>query len=924
MDILDFIRREGTIITTMDGKGQILSDPRYAWLVVQGKVSIFLTALTPDSNPGTKSFLFEAGPEELLFGMTLEVNAKKMVIQAVISMESSLIRIEISRLAELQGKGETAEQITLLTEHWLEHIMKVAKISFDGIKNVTDKISLLDKTLSQEAYSEVRSLLEISCTKEMVSAEEYINDLGQREYIHNLIMNSLAALWQEQKQTDLSRQQKRRDNDNRLMTNAISQLAALNQKGKKVGLFEKSGNALADACRLVGQSMKITIMLPVLSEEQELTLDHITRASSIRTREVLLSGAWYKQDSGPILGFMEEDGRPVALIPDSPETYILHDPTQNKQRKVDRETAFHIRDRGVVFFRSFEKKKIGLNELLSFGMKSCWKRDMLMIILMGTLGGLLGTAVPLATGIVFDSIIPEGDKGALLQIALILGASALAAMLFQLTRAFATLRMEGKMDGALQAAVWDRLLSLPVPFFKQYSAGELAMRAMGVSQIRRLLSGTTLNTILSGIFSIFTFVVLFYYDGKLAAVAAVLVALSALAMANLAYRKVKYEHRVLDVSNRITGLMIQLIGSVSKFRVAGAENRAFTRWASDFTQQRKLTLHRETLANILAVYYSVFPVLSGIIIFYFQTTSATPMTASQFVGFYSAFMTFMFSMVSLADSLIGVNLVIPLYQRAKSILETPPEDDETKINPGILTGTMEVSHVSFRYHADDPFVLQDISFRIDEGDYVALVGTSGCGKSTLFRILLGFEKAEKGKVYYNGQDLSKVDIRAVRRQLGVVLQNGQLMTGNIFSNIVGANLNLTIDDAWEAAAMAGIEEDIRQMPMGMHTIISEGATTISGGQKQRIMIARAIVNKPKIIFFDEATSALDNRTQAIVSKSMDTFKSTRIVIAHRLSTIMNCNKIIVMDQGKIVESGTYSELMEKDGVFAGLAKRQLT
>lgn len=924
MDIVDFFRREGSIITAVDGKLQILDDPSYAWFIVQGKASVFITALTTDGNPGIKNFLFDAGPDELLFGMTLEGDTQKMTIQAVNSMGSSLIRMEVSRLAELLEKEQTSKQTILLTERWLNKVMKAAKISFDGIKDVTEKISLFENTLSGGTYSVGRSLLEISCTDEMVGVEEYINNLGQREYIHNLIMNSLAALWSEQRQAELSRQQKRKDNDSRLMTNAISLLAALNQKEKKVGLLEKNCDALTDACRLVGQSMQITIMTPVISDEQELTLDDITRASRIRTREVLLSGEWYKQDSGPILGFMEEDGRPVAFIPESPGTYILHDPAQNSQRKVDQETASHIKDRGVVFFRPFEKKKIRLSELLSFGMKSCWKRDMLMIVLMGALGGLLGTAVPLSTGIVFDRIIPEGDKGALLQIALVLGASTLAAMLFQLTRALASLRLEGKMDGALQAAVWDRLLSLPVPFFKQYSAGELAMRAMGISQIRRILSGTTLNTILSGIFSIFTFVVLFYYDGKLAAVAAVLVTLSTLVMAHLAYRKVKYEHKVLEVSNRITGLMLQLIGSVTKFRVAGAENRAFSRWAYDFTQQRKLTLCRETVANVLAVYYSVFPVLSGMIIFYTQTTSATPMTASQFVGFYSAFMTFMFSMISLADSLIGANLVIPLYRRAKSILEALPEDDETKITPGVLTGTIEVSNVSFRYQADGPLVLQDVSFRIDEGDYVALVGTSGCGKSTLFRILLGFEKIENGKVYYNGQDLSKVDIRAVRKQLGVVLQNGQLMTGTIFSNIVGANLLLTIDDAWEAATMAGIEEDIREMPMGMHTIISEGAATISGGQKQRIMIARAIVNKPKIIFFDEATSALDNRTQAIVSQSMDTLKSTRIVIAHRLSTIMNCNKIIVMDQGKIVESGTYSELMEKDGVFATLAKRQQT
>ncbi|HZJ83847.1 MAG TPA: ATP-binding cassette domain-containing protein, partial [Clostridia bacterium] len=305
------------------------------------------------------------------------------------------------------------------------------------------------------------------------------------------------------------------------------------------------------------------------------------------------------------------------------------------------------------------------------------------------------------------------------------------------------------------------------------------------------------------------------------------------------------------------------------------------------------------------------------------TSSNSSLPPGLFIAFNSAFVSFVFSMTSLSESLIGANIVIPLYQRAKPILETLPEYDENKINPRPLTGSIEVNHLSFRYKEDGPLILQDISFQINEGDYVALVGTSGCGKSTLLRVLLGFEKPETGEIYYDGQDLSKIDIRAVRRQLGVVLQNGQLMIGNIFSNIVGANPYLTTDDAWEAARMAGLEEDIKEMPMGMYTVISEGASTISGGQKQRLMIARAIIKKPKILFFDEATSALDNNTQAIVSKSLDRLQTTRLIIAHRLSTIINCNKIIVMDKGKIVETGTYEELMDNNSIFADLARRQL-
>lgn len=880
MTIADIFEKEGVKVLLDGSKPQILDDPDFVWLVGSEKIFVFITVLSSDNQPGVKNFLFEAGAGELLFGLTSEEVPEKMALLATGSPGSRLTRLEVNRLKELPTE-EMSYEVAHLTAHWLENLKKACNGKEDDQRPV---ICLI------------------------------------------------AESWQKQKRAEMNRIQKKNDNDKRLISNMLSDLATLDKEEKVSEMIGENDNPLLSACRLVGKSMQIEIVSPALDSNgssdigdnaTDFTLDAIARASHIRTREVALNGEWYKEDSGPILGFMEEDDRPVALIPASPDTYILHDPVLHKSKKVDRETAAQIKRWGFVFFRSFSPKEIKLSDLLLFGFQSCWKRDLLVIVLMGILGGLLSTAIPLATGIVFDSIIPEGEKSALLQIALILGASALAAMLFQLTSSIATMRIEGKMDGSLQAAVWNRLLSLPVPFFKQYSAGELAMRAMGVSQIRMILSGITLNTILSGIFSVFTFVLLFYYDARLAWIAAALVVLAVLIIGYLGFRKVSLERQILEVSNYISGMMLQLIGGVIKFRIAGAEKRAFGRWAREFHRQRKLAFRGKSVTNILKVFNTIFPVLSSMIIFYALISMADPMPAGQFIGFYSAFTTFIISMVALSDALIGANLIIPLYQRVRPILETLPEDDTSKNNPRILTGSIEVSHVSFRYQAEGPLVLQDVSLEIKEGDYIALVGTSGSGKSTLFRILLGFEKPETGEIYYDGQDLSKVDIRAVRRQLGVVLQNGQLMTGNILSNIIGTNHRLTIEDAWEAARMAGIEEDIREMPMGMFTIISEGAGTISGGQKQRLMIARAIVNKPRIVFFDEATSALDNRTQAIVSQSLDKLQATRVVIAHRLSTIMNCNKILVMDRGKIVERGTYMELMAKEGVFADLAKRQL-
>lgn len=898
MKVLDFFTHEGIRLAIEGNKPQILDDASYVWIVGQGKISVFITNLTKENRPGVKRFLFEAMPGDLLFGIEPEGFPVKKGFLASGLIGSSLIRLEVKQLRELLV-GETLEEVTKLVEHWLKAIAKICN---------RDNIARLENASAQE---------------QLLSKIGPLCDPLAMGNFHSLVLQSTTELWEKENQAEKIHLQEKESYDKRLMLNSISRLAVI--KNNEDSLEEASGDFLLDACRLVGQSIKAEIVTPprFLGSQINYHLEDITRASRIRTREVALQGEWYKQDGGPILGYMKEDDRPIALIPSSPSKYILHDLAWGIEKVVDEETADKVKLFGFVFYRPFASKRITLRELLYFGYKSSWKQDLVMIALMGVLGGILGTAIPLATGVVFNSIIPEGDKGQLLQIAFFLGASALATMLFQFTRSLATLRMEGKMEGSIQAAVWDRLLSLPVPFFKKFSAGELAMRAMGISQIRMILSGVTLNTILSSIFSVFTFGLLFYYNMRLAGVAAVLVTLAILVMGSLGYWQVRYERQILEISNNISGMMLQLIGGITKFRVAGAESRAFHRWSKEFGDQRKLAFKRETLGNWLATFNALFPILSSMAVFYTLTSSTRTLSPGQFIAFNSAFISFIFSMLSLSESLISANIVIPLYQRAKPILETLPEYDENKLTPKPLTGCFEVSHVSFRYKEEGPLVLQDVSFQIEEGDYVALVGTSGCGKSTLLRVLLGFEEPETGKVYYNGQDLSKVDVRVIRKQLGVVLQNGQLLTGDIFSNIVGADPHLTRDEAWEAARMAGIEEDIKEMPMGLDTMISEGAGTISGGQKQRLMIARAIIKKPKIIFFDEATSALDNRTQAIVSESLDQLQATRVVIAHRLSTIMNCNKIFVMDQGKIVESGTYQELIQKKGIFADLAKRQL-
>lgn len=744
------------------------------------------------------------------------------------------------------------------------------------------------------------------------------------EIIDNI--ESLSKTWELEIEEEEKRLQQKKNKDKQGFIKSISGLAQRDEKEDLQVTYSDSDNVILETCILLGKKINVSIKAPEnIGDLSGFPLiEEIARVSKLRIRKIKLEGSWYKEDCGALLGFLKAEETPVALLPESPGKYILADLKTGRREIVSKEIAEELHPIGYMFYRSFPAEKINLKKLLSFSFQGVWKKDLLQLLLMGALGGALGTAVPIATGIVFDTIIPSSEKGDLLQIAFFLFAVALSTMIFQYLRLLATLRLEGKIDGSLQAAVWDRLISLPVPFFSKFSSGELAMRAMGIGQIRQILSGVTLDALLSGIFSVFYLLLLYYYDPRLAGYATLLVIIAIIISSNFAYRQIKYERNAQELSNKLSGLLLQLIGGVSKFQVAGAESRAFQSWANEFKKQRKYNYKKESTANLLRTFNSFFPIVASLSVFYLLGKTQSNMAPGQFVAFNAAFTTLLISVVNMTEAFTGAGGIIPLYQRAVPILETLPEDDDTKISPLPLEGNIEVNHVSFRYKPEDDLVLKDISMEIKQGMYVALVGTSGCGKSTLLRVLLGFEQPESGKVYYDGQDMAKIDARGVRKQLGVVLQNGELISGNILNNIIGTNPYLTIDDAWEAARVAGIDEDIKEMPMGMHTMISEGTSTFSGGQKQRMMIARAVANKPKILYFDEATGALDNRTQAIVSKSLGELNVTRIVIAHRLSTIVDCDKIFVMDKGRIVEEGTFTELMAKEGLFAELAKRQMT
>ncbi|MBR1730584.1 MAG: ATP-binding cassette domain-containing protein, partial [Selenomonadaceae bacterium] len=463
-------------------------------------------------------------------------------------------------------------------------------------------------------------------------------------------------------------------------------------------------------------------------------------------------------------------------------------------------------------------------------------------------------------------------------------------------------------------------------FFRKFTSGELAQRMGGIQEIKSLISGEFVATVFNIIFSFWSLFLMCYYSVKLTAIAFVIWIIYCLIMILIYRRVVLFQTNLIEAKNNTSGIVQQIFTGLAKFRIQGAEEQAYYLWSKAFGEEWKWNKKLRWQENYNLIISSIQPFILTMILYYVTFNSMKDPNGgigyAQFLAFQSAFTGFNATLNSFIPLIGKFFTMKPHIENLRPILDAEPEIAEDRIDADVLTGAIEVNHVTFAYDENLPDVLHDVSFRISAGENVAIVGKSGCGKSTLIRLLLGFEEPKQGAVYYDGQDLAELSLPSVRSQMGVVLQNGQLMTGDIFTNIVGTTA-LTMEDAWAAAESAGIADDIRKMPMGMQTVISEGSSNISGGQRQRILIARALAAKPSILIFDEATSALDNRTQAIVTESVDKLHATRIVIAHRLSTIRNCDRILVMDKGRLVESGSFDELVAQGGLFAGLVKRQV-
>ena len=651
-------------------------------------------------------------------------------------------------------------------------------------------------------------------------------------------------------------------------------------------------------------------------------VQHIALSCGVRTRSVRLERGWWNRDLGPLIGYLRADGTPVALLPDR-GGYVMALPGQDRVTPVDRAARELLRPDGTVLYQPLPAAVRGVRPLLRFGLRNN-HADLWRLGVTGALVAGIGLLVPILTGLVLGTFVARAQRDLIVEGGLLVIGGAFAAAALQVIQNIAALRIEGRTSATLQAAVWGRLLSLPASFFSQYPTGELGTTALGVSAAQEVLSSVTTTAALGLMAGSANLILVYFYDLRLALAATVLTGVGVGVCVVAGLVEVRWQRRAYVNEQRLSATVFQLLSGVPKLRVTAAEDRAFAVWSADFSRGRSIAASARRIQNFVTTFNAGYPLVCATVVFWLVgVVLHDKIATSAFLGFFAAFNLLLAAALQFTGVAITALNVVPMLERLDPILAAAPEERAERADPGDLSGQISLSRISFRYGQDGPLVLDEVSFAVEPGEFVAIVGPTGCGKSTVLRLLLGFETPSAGTILFDGQDLSELDIGAVRRQCGVVLQNGALLAGDLLTNIVGST-SYSLDDAWEAARMAGIDEEIRAMPMGMHTVVSEGTNTLSGGQRQRVMIARALVSRPRIVFLDEATSALDNPAQEVVAASTRRLNATRIVIAHRLSTITEADRILVMDRGRIVQQGSYAELMaEPDGLFGRLASGQL-
>ncbi len=956
-----------------------LDDSEAVWWVCSGSVDVFFTQLEPGAGDGRRRHLCRVEEGGSIFAIKDDRARSGGGLLAVGAGSAQLLKFARGDLIRLSFEEGLSEQVAVLIDDWVIRVGRAlarsagspsrkelepgalaelksetrygARKGVAWIRHLIGSSAFLDRITQDGGKIETRFpvtehlwLTTVSSCRVSVCDTAAMIRTGDPwaglDHFHSAILDFIGQLNTEETLARWVEFERSIAHEAALVSSTSTRLAATANK-TSLSAVDPGGDALVTACVAVGEAMGIDLRNRPAAGQNHVgssndPLGDLARAGGFHVRPVVLPEGWWRRKGGdPLLGRTLDNGQaPVAIVPIRTGTglfgpaYEIHD-SKGCRHPVDPDLARQVAPTAWTFYRTLPDRALGGSDLVRFSMSlpGLW-RELLMMIVMAVLSALLGLSIPVASGIIVDQVLPQADLGQLAVVCVFLVVILAAAAIFQAIQGLMVLRIEGRVSAALVPAFWDRLLRLPSRFFAQYSSGDLAMRAMELSEVFKKVSGAVVATVVTGFFSFFNLALLFFYSWKMAVCTTFLLAILFVVTAFLLGGLLRHESAIRAIDGSISGLLLELLGGLSALRTGGAERRAFARWARRHSERLARTIRARRFSSGIHQWFAVYPILSAMVV-YIGAIHVDPdlLKAGSFLAFNIAFVNLMGDVLAVGYTSIGLLELIPRYKRIKPILVEQPEFGAALIEPVQLMGALALNHVSFRYPGQEKGakVLDNVSLQVRPGEFVAIVGPSGSGKSTLMRLLLGFEIPDVGTVTYDGRELATLDPRDVRRQIGVVLQHAQLMPSDLFNNIVGLTPLLTMDDAWAAARLAGLEDDIRRMPMGMHTLVGEAGANLSSGQRQRLLIARAIVRRPKILLLDEATSALDNVTQAIVSDSItEQLKGvTRVVIAHRLDAIVNADRIYVLKDGCVVQSGQYQQLMEEPGPFRDLARRQV-
>ena len=765
-----------------------------------------------------------------------------------------------------------------------------------------------------------KTTLQAKSTPEVISSECWLEGLSHfHHFIGNYLVYKRAFLDQEEFKRFEEKERLQEETLHETLTEMVGVL-----KSHEDEEIVTSTNPLIQAAEIVfrKQGIKFTAPERNLGGELKNKVAKIAEGSEARMRGVQLGALWWKCDSGPLLAFYRKERHPVALYLNRWGKYEMIDPIRGKKRKITGSIARNIALDAYSFYKAIPDEIHNGKEALLYYFKEN-KMEFIKLLGYGLIAAIFSLFPPIGISFIFNSAIPNANAGLLMQITLGLIAAAASAALFIYFRSLILGRIDGKLSSSLQPAIWDRLLKLPANFFRRFTAGDLLQRAMTMEQMRPLLSSNISQAILTGVFAVLYLVTMAIYSPRLTVIGVILLMVAISLTVLLARWKIRVQRKVYEMQGKINGALVQILSGVAKLRVAGAENNAFSYWAKQFSKSKSLEMSAQNIQNIITTCMAAFPHLSIILIFgaVMRMEEMGSISIGDFLAFNTAYMTLSLAVFSMSSIVMQAAAIVPLWRRSHVIIEEPQELLMKKSNPGKLTGDIRLDHVSFSYEEEGTSILNDVSIRLAPREMIGIVGPSGSGKSTLIRMILGFETPRSGAVYFNGKDLSHLNLSEVRKQMGVVLQGGGIIAGTLYQNIVAGG-QYTEEEIDRAITLASFKKDLENFPMGLHTVVPMNGETLSGGQKQRLLITRALLPNPKILLLDEATSALDNNSQEEITQNIDQLDISRIVIAHRLSTIKNADRIYVLEKGEVTQTGSFESLSNEPGLFAEMLKRQ--